>query len=773
MTTYSIPAPDGKTYRIEGPPGASQDEVKAEVIRQYPHLGAAPVAPAVSETPKERGFAGMAGDVLAGAARGAGSIGATILAPFDVLARARGSEIPFVPGRLDDRRAGMTQGLQTLGADPESTSFALGKTAAEIAGTLPIGGVLGKGVATVAPRLAPLATSLTTGGFRTGMQPGLANAATRAAGGAVTGGASALAVNPDDTGTGAAVGAALPTAGAATVKLLGRGGGWLMDALTGKLGAVKAGEIARKVAGGDLAAIRAANAAAEQGLTSGQATIGIQNATWSALDALAKGQNPRSVFTRAAQAQDDAAVNELANLAGGATATEARAVQEQSKNALNAITTPMRETALAAAGTAGALQPELTAQAAGYAKGATAQVDRVRQFTAAVDRAEEWARSWLPSHIADVDAKGNFIRGGDVRALGMPGATRIADTYPGQLAARADQVASTAADTSLLFGEAARDAQARVARLKAAGLTPLKSEDIVSSLQSKLADPEIGTNRDAAGAVTRVAQMLQDWTNKHGVITPEALYAIRKNGVAGAIADLNPGATEDQRRQFAQSVLQHVRPLFDSAIEQAGGKGWTAYLKTFEQGMHGIEEKKLADAARQLYTSGDKQGFINLVRGNNPKLVEDIFGPGKYDFTQEMGAAAKRFDVIAAAAERDLKLKNLAPQGGEELSNIIQDTASKFNFPPSLSTKIAVARQGLREFEGKVNKATLKALAEGMQSGASANEMLATVPAKDRNTVLRIMTNSQSWNPALMAGTRQGVVNALSPDTTPSNALRP
>ena len=55
MTTYSIPAPDGKTYRIEGPPGASQDEVKAEVIRQHPHLGAAPVAPAASEIPAPRG----------------------------------------------------------------------------------------------------------------------------------------------------------------------------------------------------------------------------------------------------------------------------------------------------------------------------------------------------------------------------------------------------------------------------------------------------------------------------------------------------------------------------------------------------------------------------------------------------------------------------------------------------------------------------------------------------------------------------------------------
>lgn len=44
MTTYRIPAPDGKTYKIEGPEGATQDEIKAEVIRQNPHL-ATPAAP--------------------------------------------------------------------------------------------------------------------------------------------------------------------------------------------------------------------------------------------------------------------------------------------------------------------------------------------------------------------------------------------------------------------------------------------------------------------------------------------------------------------------------------------------------------------------------------------------------------------------------------------------------------------------------------------------------------------------------------------------------
>lgn len=48
MPTYQIKGPDGKTYRIDGPPGATTEQVKAEVIRQNPHLAppAAPTQPA-------------------------------------------------------------------------------------------------------------------------------------------------------------------------------------------------------------------------------------------------------------------------------------------------------------------------------------------------------------------------------------------------------------------------------------------------------------------------------------------------------------------------------------------------------------------------------------------------------------------------------------------------------------------------------------------------------------------------------------------------------
>ena len=42
MTTYSISAPNGQTYTIDGPAGASQSQVEAEVLKQHPNAGKTP-----------------------------------------------------------------------------------------------------------------------------------------------------------------------------------------------------------------------------------------------------------------------------------------------------------------------------------------------------------------------------------------------------------------------------------------------------------------------------------------------------------------------------------------------------------------------------------------------------------------------------------------------------------------------------------------------------------------------------------------------------------
>ena len=737
---------------------------------------------------KERSFTRRAfdvmGDIGSGAVKGATDIGATLMAPFDFAARQRGYDIPFVPGRLDDRRQEITNALAGQGADVNSLSYGGGRLFSNVAGTAGLGPVIGMGLKAVAPSAAPLAASISAGGFipksltaTERIAAGLPAATilekattlgTRAAGGAVAGGASAFAINPSETGTGSVVGALVPTVGAALVSQLAKKTGFLWDAITGKLGAVKAAEIAKQVAAGDAAAIRAANAVADPSLTAGQAAGGAGNTAWAALDALTRKQNTGGAFTKKIDAQTANTEATLDRLAGGATALESNIAQKQTKTALNTLTTPMRDAALERAGVAGEAVPFLQQVAAKGEAGATSAVADVRRFTGLIDPADDWARTWAPSYM-----------GGDVRALGIPRQPQAA-TYPGELAVRAEGAATTAAEDSLKLGAIARNAKTAIADLEAQGLKPLKPDSIIASIKSKLTDPSIALNANLAPALKRVTDMLGDWTNKFGVITPEALYAIRKNGIAGVIQDLHPTATPDQRRAFAQAVMTEVRPLIDDAIETAGGAGWKAYLKTFEQGMQGVEQKRMADVARQLYKSGDKQGFIDLVKGSNDKalgIVEDVFGPGKVNFVQLMGgqrpnSPALEYMRIAEQTAKDLKLAERAGAGGAELAKIIDRNALKFNFPPSLSTKIAVARQGMKEFEGKINRSAIDALEKGMRSGASANEMLAMVPAAERGKVLKIMTDSATWSPLLTTGARQSMVNRLAPQENQNNLAR-
>lgn len=180
-----------------------------------------------------------AGNVLAGAVRGAGSIGATLVAPYDIVKDAiDGKGLSLESNRR--RRQEMDWGLQFMGADPESTAYKGGKLGGEIAGTAGVGGVLAKGAAMLpgAANIAPLIASVGSGGLRAGGLTGASALGTRVAGGAITGGASAGLANPEDAGVGAMVGGAIPGA----VSIAG-------NAARGLGQAIRGGGVSSEVAG--------------------------------------------------------------------------------------------------------------------------------------------------------------------------------------------------------------------------------------------------------------------------------------------------------------------------------------------------------------------------------------------------------------------------------------------------------------------------------------------------------------------------------------------
>lgn len=221
--------PDGTI--IQGvPDGMSKAELTAKLAKNgydVSKLQDAASPPQKRSTPDPYGSYRATGefarDLMAGGVRGAGSIGATLLAPMDAaenfIARTMGAPELQVP----DRRKAMTAALGNMGADTDSTAFAFGKGGTEVLGTLGVGPGLANAAGQVLPKaiaalpwVQKFINAVGSGGMTTGGAAPLTTGAkvadmgARMAGGAVTGGASAGLVDPESAGTGAAIGGALP-----------------------------------------------------------------------------------------------------------------------------------------------------------------------------------------------------------------------------------------------------------------------------------------------------------------------------------------------------------------------------------------------------------------------------------------------------------------------------------------------------------------------------------------------------------------------------------
>ena len=217
MAQYEVQSPDGKTHVLEGPDNASPEQIIAAAKRLI-SVSPAETKPKTSYEAPPGSFAatvdqysplrmlGMSGqterELAAGAARGAGSVAATLGLPQ--AARALGIEAP--------RREDMDTYLaRTMSVDPESLAYKGGQIAAEISAGLPVPRMLGA-VASRVPGVAAYAPAIGSAGFSPGGLTGVQNLLARVTGGAIGGGAAAGIVNPADAATGAAIGSVLSPA---------------------------------------------------------------------------------------------------------------------------------------------------------------------------------------------------------------------------------------------------------------------------------------------------------------------------------------------------------------------------------------------------------------------------------------------------------------------------------------------------------------------------------------------------------------------------------
>ena len=520
-----------------------------------------------------------------------------------------------------------------------------------------------------------------------------------------------------------------------------------------KIPTQKAANILRQSLGSETDDIINALKNAKPGQTPAEALAeaGLNEPVAQALLKRAAAKDPK-FFTDLLKEQDFKTANALAKIAGGETQTATRVTLENQKNALNAMTGPQREAALNRANLGKAVA-EYEAEAGKLSAEAAAEVQKVRDLISAGNAADAWARL-------------------QVIKKGLPvGAARY--TYASELAEKAfNEWSDAAAKGSLDLGQGARMAQAAADSLRSFGVKPIEGLPLAQNIKSIANNPAFAGNDIVAGAVSNVADDIAKWTSSGGVIDARALDAIRKNSVNAAVQQLRPTLDASSQKKLAAQVLNDIKPLIVDAIESSGGTGYRQYLADYTKGMQRIGQTKLGAQAMDLYKKSPDQ-FIRLVEGNSPEVVEKIFGPGSYDIAVEMSNDA--FKALKSAATQQKVRQEIATQataGESALVDLLKDNIITMKLPNVFSIVATTTNKALDILEKKLGKAVMAQLTAAAKDAKTFEELVNTLPASDRNVVLKAIKSPSTWESIskgaakvlpekARGGVTAGAVNAL------------
>ena len=740
MPTYEMKAPNGRTYRIVGPAGATNAQVKAKILAQFPESGKA--------APRTKGSGIGAVDtvldnineILIGIPEGTYNAAAMVTDPISKLifgekavSQAQGQRqraVNAVSNALVTQNRPLARILgQSIG--PGAAVSRGAKLAAPVVRKLPGGNVL-----------ANILNAASSGGIGVQAPTRLGRVALRTTGGG-TAGAATAALTGQDVSEGAMFGAGLPILGSVLKQL----GGRAID-LT-RMPAVKAGKIIRDALGKDVEAAKAAFASLspdDQRLAQ-QVLIdaGVEPSKFFGVGKIVAEQIDPDTPARILAQQAAEREARLAALSGGETATAQRAASNVERRAVNEATGPARDAALARANIAGETVPTAEALA-----------------NAARQRADEITASGVVPRMRGLEGRSReqidaafqnpefFTQGGPINRTG-------------EIAEGAGQRADDAIAAQIGLRDTARDMEDVVADLAAEGMTPLRVGPIVQQLRSMAGQP--GTRADdlQRGTLTGLADKLQSLGGPSGVIDARDLYQIRKTGLNDIVDTLlsgrQPGSGTKER---TASLLTSAREMIDDAVEGAGGVGWKDYLTRTRQGFEMVNRQDLTAKGAQLAKENPDE-FIALMGGERPKIVEDIMGTGQFDIAGMALADPRRYNAMKMSADELQNLNRMAElegRGATAGGNLLSKQQPSYlsrgvrGVAGVVSPRAAYGAQGANQIQRalmspKVQQELAKAFESGPNMGAAMNQFPTAVRMSEevqrqlsptsRNTIAQIL----------------------------------
>ena len=735
MPTYEMRAPNGRTYRITGPAGATNAQVKAKILDQYPESG---TRPQTSRTAA----------VISGIERGMKPVvdAFSYLNPLDYIPN------PFTSKKGDARRE---QQLGTLGARAQKDRpnyYTGGKIAGEVIATAPVGVGLGttlrlggKALTKVAPRVATAlekvgrATITSGAAVRAPTKTAIATGKnvvagrgkrmlTRAAGGTLSSVPAAL-LTDNDMVEAAAAGTLVPMLG----HIAKFGAGKTFDALAGRLGEVRAAEILRDFISGNADAITKA-------LQNAPSKIKASTAEFLA----SKGLLTPEIAAVTRKATEGKFGGELLDVA-----TERAAAQKIVRDRLRGGKT-QTNAMTNIAGAKRQLQEETGLQrdeALGLADVGRLQIGPAEQEAAAAYT--------LARELTD-------------NARRLTGASKNFGDSP-MFTSGADQAQYSAQQA---FADA-RTADDVAANLRAQGLEKLDISKVVANLRAE-ADKAEFVSPDRYKILSEFANNLERRAAKlGGTIDATGLNLARREMSAFVSSILGTSDPKALREGTAQLVAAAQKPI-DEAIDAAAGTPpgqigpYRKYLNAFSGGMKDIERQEFQ---RQL-TRLTPARFSKVMAGDDTDFVEDFFGPGRFDINTELQgpvlATAKKLgkDFDAQRAVAQTGLQDLAQtqklgfaQGTrakvEEMiqpANVLAAGGRLIGSMPKVGGGGFAAAQAAERLTEKASENVMEKLVPALAQPSRAASLLETRSAEDY--VNRLLYGKQSA-PPLVAPPRQ------------------
>jgi len=342
-----------------------------------------------------------------------------------------------------------------------------------------------------------------------------------------------------------------------------------------------------------------------------------------------------------------------------------------------AVTSPMREEALANANTAGVKVPELQARLAG-------QND---------------------SLVSALQDKGRF------QTFGQQSANRAEAGAPGWIsnADRVPEAQSAVADTTQIIAN--RKAQAGLTQyqldsLAAHGSYPLEAQKVLGAIDQMLTTPEdraVSLNQKILGAVRDKIASLAD---KNGTIDSRDLYAIRKTDINDVVATLTKDMDASTKNRAA-TLVSSIKSDIDNAIEGAGGTGWKDYLRTYTNMSRDIDQKKIGQALEGKLTDalqGDAslrpQAYAAALR-DSANIPQKASGAPRYTAMEDALTPQNMQTVndVGSTLATQAMAKQLGTAGSTRAAELTG--TPDIIVPPSLSRTGMALRFAARLLQGK------------------------------------------------------------------------